>query len=136
MKGKIRISRYLNSPENSPQFRVDITDVSSGITFFRGEFFWKDFAESVTGSEGEIEYVLNGVELVGKKLEVKTVNVPIKFEHMISYHWIADERYYDEILSPYEVDGWKGSSYDLSNSRNYIREEKGSTCIVSFSRYV
>jgi len=130
MKGHIRIGNSHNNFGDPKTIHVVIEDDSSMTQFFEGWMTPEEFARSITGGSGEILFSIHYVDRIGKIREFKTeiVDVP--------KHWMfeGDIEKSKELLAPFEVDGWMGSVYDLSNHHNLLRDRDAVK--VTFVRFV
>ena len=126
-KGMVTISRI--NTGNGQYMEIRITDGSSGTEFVEAKLSLEDFAKAITGlGYIDCEIETRGLHLLGKKREHKTEMVACNGWELNK----NDESAINNALEPYEIDGWKGSHYDMKNSKNYSRE----FIKVGFTRYV
>lgn len=118
--------------------RIQIEDKSSSMIFLEAEIDFKSFAKCITGSACmPIKFGLRGIERVGKKHEVKSLEIVFPVEL-----WYAQKEEQDRLITatikPYEVDDWAGHTQDVKNHHNYIRKTENGEPIyrVSFYRWV
>lgn len=130
-KGKISISRYTS---NQPPYRgisISIEDELSGVHFLEVELTSEQLGDAITG-QGSVDcnFKLGGLEYIGMKRENKEEWIEIKKGEFI----IQDHKRQEELLAPYEVDGWMAHQRDLENHHNF--NQKKNAIRVSFVRYV
>lgn len=115
-------SMQINRPLGGKTVTLELTDHATGVQFVTAELTLEDLARALLGSASVPCLVTTrGLELLGKRLETKTVPVPLNGDTPP-----------DELLASYEVDGWRGNTADLTN-RN--KRENGAA-MVTFTRYV
>ena len=128
MKGYISIGKFMNSDDPQP-IHIELEDELSGINFVNIYMGLKDFANVITG-QGYVncEFKIRGTELVGKLRESKEelITLPPNFSY--------DKELAQELITPYEIDGWKGEINNLDNYHN--RSKGGKTCRVLFVRWI
>ena len=130
MKGKITLGRYASNYEDINPIRFQLEDDKSGVLFLDVKMTLKDFALMITGlGYIDCEFELKNSELVGKTREHKTENIVVRDA------WDITEEEKLEALKPFEVDGWIGSKYDISNHNNIVKG-LSNTYKVGFTRYV
>jgi len=133
LPGKISIQRRSGSDGHS--FSVVIHDARSGVQFLDASVSLEDFAMALTGvAERSCDLSLRGLDVLGKLREIKheIIEIPEKFRRT---RLSDDAGAVDEIVAPFEVDGWMCQSRnDLWNSH---RRERGTERYrVGFVRYV
>ena len=112
--------------------RMAIEDETSGVCFAEIEIPMEAFAYLVTGMHGiKADCTLRGLENVGMQHEGKTEI--IQTPDNMPYNRDDNLELIEDILSPYEVDGWIAYTPDLFN--HHMREGKNMQR-VSFHRYV
>jgi len=127
-KGNVTISRV--NTGDGQYMEIRITDGSSGTEFVEAKLSLENFAQAIIGlGYVECEIETRRLDLVGKKREHKTEMVACNGWELDR----KDESAINNVLAPYEIDGWIGSHYDMKNSKNYRGHE---TVKVSFTRYV
>ena len=133
LPGKISISRSTGPDGHS--FVVTIHDARSGVQFLEATVSLEDFAMALTGvAERSCDLNLRGLDVLGKLREIKheVIEIPEKFRRP---RLSDDAAAVDEIVAPFEVDGWMcHSRNDLWNGH---RRERGTERYrVGFVRYV
>lgn len=125
-KGYLSINRAGDGLEYWMSIKLE--DVSSGITFLEVRLSLENMMKALTNL-GNIDctFKLRGIENVGKGYEHKTELVKVK-----RTFGITDEEV-DEVVQPYEVDGWSARKSDLKNHHNYLKD---GYIKVHFSRFV
>jgi len=109
---------------------IRVTDKLSGHDFLELDVDFEEFAKAVTGfSLQKCVFKLRSMNTVGKKREIKheIVQRPTKYDSQ------ARDDEINGILAPYEIDGWVGSRYDITNHHNWTGDNKVRVC---FRRYV
>lgn len=131
-KGHITISRVVSNQEED-FISIEIEDSISGIPFAKIEMDTKSFGFAITGrSYMDCLFELRGIHNIGLTRETKHIEIPVK-ERKSQY---KDEELL-KIFSEYEIDGWKGSLYDIKNNNNWKRSSDDSyNVLICFSRYV
>ena len=125
--GEISISRYTSGDK----VKITIEDSTSRVDFLTIEISVEDFASALFGTANrKCEFSLTNPELVGKVYEYKKVLVPVD-----GYKRFSEEEM-DGLLSPFEVDGWKGRRYDLQNGNNHMTSGENHFYTVLFGRYI
>lgn len=133
--GQISIGRlHGKGVDATNAIRIEVIDKTSGCRMVDISMGLQDFAECMTGLSlvpCAVEY--NDSGLIGKTREHKkiSVTIPKKFADLSRRDWT--EEAYQEILGPFEIDGWKAYRDDLHNHHNYTTER---TYTVLFVRYV
>jgi len=127
LPGRISISRTSSNREDD-YISISIVDESSHVQFVDVKMSLLDFANAITGvAFNSCDFELRHPELVGMKREHKSELLPCsKFGDTVED--------LQKILDPFEVDGWFGSLYDLTNHHN--RSRFGDQVRVGFIRYV
>jgi hypothetical protein len=131
MKGNITISRFSNyREEDDKSVSISIEDEASGTRFIEVRMTPRDFMLALTGQGYvDVDFELRA-DLVGKRREIKTENIPV------SDYSVSDDEI-EEVLAAYEVDGWRASRGDLKNHHNHIGDEDGRDYYsVGFIRYL
>lgn len=128
MKGKITISRYLNSDNESP-IHINVQENDSLIEFVDISMTLEDFARALTGS-GYIDCGLTfrGLDKIGKVREHKVE--PIYTGEQ--YNFTKEQA--KALIEPFEIDGWIGDEKDLQNFHNQTKDGKHRN--VVFVRWV
>lgn len=121
------IGRVTSNTEED-YIRIRVRDEVSGISFAELKLTLANLALALTG-RGSIpcELETKNLENVGKRRETKRELIPILFDR---WELKAEERA-AESLKPHEVDGWRGSTYDLLNGKQH-----DSKTTVTFHRWV
>ncbi len=123
MKGQMSINRVSSNPSF---IRLEIEDDVSGTRFLQVGISLENFARMLTGSNYlDCDFELH-TQNVGRTRESKTEIVPLEDKY-----FATDEQRH-KALAPFEVDGWKARSDDISNHHNYT--DKGIR--VVFTRFV
>lgn len=135
LKGHISISRTTSSHEDD-FINLELTDQSSRTRFVSGRIDMKDFAKLITGMGGiEIDLEVGGLDLLGKKHEVKSEDIAIG-----PYPTGSDfKTFMLPLVAPHEVNGWKASAYDIKHMNDHhLSDLPGGkyTYTVNFHRYV
>jgi hypothetical protein len=128
-KGSMIVSRTTGGGPD--RMRLVVEDEASGTRFLEAEMSLEDFAQAITASYGEVEFVLRASN-VGKTREVKeeVVVLPDTIRK-------ADESATAELLEPYEMDGWVGRRSDLFNNHRTVEYRDGGVArCVTFVRFV
>jgi hypothetical protein len=128
-KGRITISS-VNSSLSDDYINISVTDKVSGTEVVHVKLSHEDFARALTG-QGYIpaELQVFKSDNFGKKLEVRTINVPVK----LSAYGGNDISLLQEAAKPFEKNGWKLQDSEI-NSRRYDRE--GGMYSSTFYRHV
>lgn len=131
---KLGMSRA-NTGEDS-YMRMEIEDASSGIRFVELEIPMEAFAYLVSGLHGiDAKCELHNIENVGTQQEHKTEVITIPKDMPCKVD--DNPELIEDLLSPYEVDGWKAYVSDLFNIHNRTRDINGDfRQKVSFHRFV
>lgn len=112
IKAKLGMSRAGMGEDSF--MRMEIEDASSGIRFLELAIPMEAFAYLVSGLHGvEATGTLRGIEDVVKQRELK--HELIALPDVMPYKEQDDVELVDEILAPYEVDGWVAYRPDLFN---------------------
>jgi hypothetical protein len=115
---------------------VSLIDDTSRTQFCEVKIKHADFAQALVGNRYTHMQFEWRPEQVGKILEVKEeyVTVPDEFPPRYNEAWRGAV---EELLKPYEVDGWKARDGDFGN---HYRRSKGANDTwgygVTFARYV
>lgn len=130
LAGKLSISRVHSSHDgvshHGDYMNITIVDESSRVQFVDVQVDIKTFMDVLTGlARQPCEFELRQSELVGMIKEYKSLLVP-------KPEWNASEEDIDEILAPFEVDGWTATRENIENHHNY----RGDKVQVSFHRFV
>ena len=129
MNGKITISRY-NDFRNKEPIHITITDEKSGVTFCDIEMSLESFSRAITGlSLQECNISIHNIDRIGMKREMKKEFIKISKG---SFGLSDNEK--EELLKPYNIDGWIGSKYDIGNHHNF--SHKNDAYKVGFTRWV
>jgi hypothetical protein len=137
IKAKLGMSRAGMGSDS--YMRMEIEDATSGIRFIELEIPMEAFAYLVSGLHGvEATATLRGIENVGMKHEQKTELIMTPDD--IPYKEQDNPELVEEVLSEYEVDGWKAYVPDLFNFHkredDYSSGTKETYQRVGFHRYV
>lgn len=130
LPGKVSISRVHSSHDgvshHGDYMNITIVDENSGVEFVDVQVDIKTFMDVLTGlARQPCEFELRLPELVGMVKEGKS-------ELVQKPGWNATDEEIDEILIPFEVNGWRAARDNIKNHHNY----RGDKVQVSFSRYV
>lgn len=130
LKGSIRVGNIQSNIEDN-YVQIEVTDELSDARFLQVKISYEQYGKMIAGNgEVECEFELRP-KVVGMERQTKTVMIPVP-----NYAKIPPEQF-AEVIKPYEVDGWKVSTYDLGNYKNYFGGEKdGYKCKVGCIRYV
>ena len=126
VKIQLEIGRTTGRGDEAPM-SVRISDATSRCQLLEAFFRLDDFMEILTGRSGitgEGEYYPDTP--VGCTQESKEENV----RRPKSYEESAED---DEILKPYEVNGWKARRSDLHNHHHWVKTDK---VRVLFTRFI
>lgn len=126
VKLELTINRTTGGRDETP-ISVRVEDATSGCRMLEAYFRLDDFMEILTGRAGisaDGEYWPDVP--VGCTREHKEENV----RRPKNYKETPED---DEILKPYEVNGWIGRRDDLHNHHRWVEKNK---VRVSFSRYL
>jgi hypothetical protein len=130
LEGRITISRT-TSNKSKDYISISFDDATSGCKLIRATMTLEDFAAAVTGlacSPATYEIYREACDKAGWVRETKRVLLP-----RLGITERSSKEDIDEILSPHEVDGWKGRAQDLFNSHNW---RNGDSVLVTFTRFV
>ncbi len=110
---KLSISRPQGGDCNGEFIDIQVNDEAAGVRAVTVRVSLADFAKALTG-QGHIPATLefNDSGLVGMVREYRKKAVP-SLEHLYGDDRASRVR---AALVPYEVDGWRGSDSDMSNS--------------------
>ncbi len=125
MKGQLSINRvYCSHGDDYMSIRIE--DCLSGVVFTEVEISLEGFARALS-AEGNIDcdFTLRGIDLVGKKREVKTCKIPQPD--------IFSEEITENAIGERESDGWEARREDLENRHNFTKD--GHIEVV-FTRFV
>lgn len=129
LKGALTIAKTRCS-DGRKFISIEVTDKTSSSMILDVEVELSDFADAITGlgyAPCNIEYY--DQSNIGKVCEHK-------IEHIVCVLPIVDkekrELLIENILKPYEVDGWKANTSNLGNFHNKV----GDGYNVSFFRFV
>jgi len=138
MKGRISISKVHVSgediviPGEKDYISIEIEDELSSIRFLSLKMSLLNFANAITGQGYlPVDFKLGGLKNVGKKLEVKTLEVHIPKKNP-KRAFLSDEDIRQAIKIS-EVDGWKGRDKDAKNHHNYL---PGDNYKINFHRWI
>ncbi len=133
LTGKLTISR-ISGGDDDDRISITFEDGPSGCEAIEIRCTPEAFALALTGLACQPAVAdFNDGGAVGKKREWKWVTVfrPDSLGYSPKPERLA------ELLSPFEVDGWKARTSDLANSHNRIAARKGGAEYkVLFERYV
>lgn len=130
-KGKITISRPQYG-SGKKKISIQVEDEIAGIRFLEIEIDYDNFAEAITGlAYIDCEFDVFGLCNVGKKIEHKTELIQSDFKE----YGKPSEEYINNILKPYEVDGWIASRY-LGSKDSRTHNDNGCIFKFNFSRWV
>ena len=126
LPGKININRTSSNQEDD-YISISIVDESSHVQFVDVKMSLLAFANAITGMGfNSCDFELRCPELVGMKRERKEELLPRpKFQDTIED--------LQKILNPFEVDGWIGSLYDMTNHHYWVGDNQVK---VGFTRHV
>lgn len=129
LPGNVLMSKASSS--EGQRMHITIEDKISGCRVLEIYMSLEEFAKALTASYGEatIEHFPNSP--VGKKHEHKTEVVPIPKKD--EFHLRNKPERVKELLKPFEVDGWRGNTSDMTNHHCFV-PNKGQS--VGFHRYV
>lgn len=115
-------SVQINRPLGGKTVTLELTDHATGVQFVSAELTLEELARALLNNTSvPCLITTRGLELLGQRLETKTVPIPL-----------GGDTPPDVLLASHEVDGWRGNAEDLTN-RN--KRENGSA-MVGFTRYV
>lgn len=129
LKGRLTITR---SSDNT--MRLEVIDEASRTCFLRVKIDPANLMLALTSvAEQPMEFELRGLDKIGKRLEFKRVFVKVPNVSQIP---VGDAfvKWYEELVEPYEVDGWKADKEHRFNSHRY--DNSNGTYQVWFRRYV
>lgn len=132
MKGKISISRYMNSRNMPEPITITIDDESSGTMLLHVSMSLENFALIMTGmSFVDCNYELGAIKHAGKIREYKTEYV------MLPHDWYRLTK--EELMgyaAEHEIDGWMlHNPGDLGNHHRLVKGTFG-TYEVGYVRFV
>jgi hypothetical protein len=130
VKGKIQIGRVISNSEDD-YIIIDLEDQTSNKNFATAKLSLQNFAKAITSQTVECEIEVRSLEKVGKKREIKYIQIDIPNS--------TNEEEIKTIISSFEIDGWKGNLNDVKNHHNRIKSEITGTydCYkVLFERYI
>lgn len=128
LDGKLTISRTQSNQDNPRPIRIELTDNESRCRVVEILLSLCDFSEAITGrGYVDCKFEYNDSGKIGMVREIKTVAVPY-----VEHEYIKREEAAAKAIKPFEVDGWKGSTYDYLNHHN----RKDKTVTVGFQRWV
>jgi len=139
MKIKTRLGLSRVGMGKDTVMRFEIEDSTSGTRIADISIDMEQFAFLVSGLHGiEADCELYSLENVGKVYEHKVVNIdaPTDMPRKVD----DDVESIEDLLSPYEVDGWKANVSDLFN--HHKRDARGEGDLrqhfykVGFGRFV
>jgi hypothetical protein len=122
-EGKVQVSigRTTGSKE---YIHIIITDEDSRTRIVEVEMPLEEFAKCITGlSVCDIPATFGKLSLVGKKMEVKTLQLPLDYNNFDKF---------EQVVKPFEVDGWVADKQDGINHHYLSR----SGYQVHFRRWV
>ena len=126
LKGHLTISRP-QCGGGEKYISITFVDEKSSAEFLAAKIDLANFAEALTGlGRVECSFELRP-SLVGKTEEIKDVEVIVS-----DGAYSLTDKQLEDILAPYERNGWKGHLRDLKN--HHRRTTHGYT--VTFERYV
>lgn len=129
MKGKISIHRYQSNVPPYGGVHIEVSDRSSGMEFLKVDMTFEEFGNVMSGlGYVDCEFELRNTNLVGCKRESKEEKIQLRDKEFI----IRDESRQNELLAPYEVDGWVARRSDLENHHKI----KNNIVTVVFTRFV
>jgi len=134
LRGHITISRLSsNDPEvRAAPVRITIEDRTSGFQVAEVEMSLKNFAEALLHvAHIDCDINLTVDERIGLERETKTARVPLP-ENGIPYKKGEREAVVEEMVKPFEVDGWRARREDAVN----VRRHRDGCAAVTFVRYV
>jgi hypothetical protein len=132
LPGRITIARLQGYGEGI--IKIEIEDGESSLRIMEVSLGLANFTEVLTGKASvscELDY--NNDPAIGKARQNKTELVLIP-EGMSPSPSNKESRY--ELLTPYEVNGWKGRKEDLDNFHNRVSKKGKEYYRVVFVRYV
>jgi len=117
LKGNLTIGKvYCSKGDNYVSIRIE--DEKSSIQFLEIDISLEGIANAIFGaSPTDCEFNLRNTENVGKKREIKSVNVRVP-----DNRHLLKEKDWAKLAEPFEVDGWIGHHDDLDNSKNKNRD--------------
>ena len=128
---KLKSEIILTRPQGGGKERVvfQIVDKISGLVAFRIEMSIPEFGEMLSSPQN-VPCIVKHFQSdnIGKKYEHKSELVPrpeIGVEDK--------DKVLEELLKPFEIDGWIGSRDDLTNHHNWVSDNKSK---VTFVRWV
>ena len=120
LKGKITISRPTFG-DGRELIQIEIEDVDARQKFLLGYMDPHDFAMCLTGlSSTPIELTPRNLDKVGLKRETDNFVVP-EPDYWPSYQTPTEE-HWDQLVDPYEQDGWKVHRYLGSQNSKFIED--------------
>ncbi len=126
LKGNLSITRP-HCSDGTKLIYINLTDESSGCEVVEIRISPEQFAEVIVGSsQRDCEFDFNSGGVIGKVHEYKQEIVPKPKKY-------KDKEEIAEILKPFEVDGWKGSTSDITNRHKSVGTDN---VRVGFHRYV
>lgn len=132
-KGRLSISCWSSNQEPYHGFTISVTDEASLATFLEVEVTPERFAMAIASrGDQECEFELRGLDVVGKRREVKREEV------FVPDHDFKDKKENArKAVAKHEVDGWLGCDEDAMNNHRRIRPSDGGTYYrVGFVRFV
>jgi len=136
LKGEIHIGRVTSNVEDD-FITVELKDSNSSTTFARAKISFSNFSKAITSQIVDCEIDVLGLDKIGKKLETKRIDV--YFPKNYSSKTDPDDKIIENVLSEFEIDGWKGDKSYVKNHHNYIGEKSTelSDCYsMLFRRYI
>lgn len=144
LKGRISIGRSYGGAREDEPVSIRVEDQLSGLEVISIRMTLEDFATALMG-QGFIPctFDYNDTKRIGMHREVKTELVkfncyrdrPSRQVNASNYAEVEEE-YLRSKLAPFEVDGWSGRTYDLTNGHNIVTIDGESYQKVGFMRFV
>lgn len=125
LKARLDIHKISGGDEDQPM-RITIEDDLSGCRILEANFSLEGFMRALTSQGGIKGSATLYTGPFGFTPERKDEILPRPKKHQ-------DEKECSILLSPFEIDGWKGSKSDLQNHHRWVEHDK---VRVSFIRFV
>lgn len=124
LHGKLSISRPSGGGREHPVVTIDLRDELSRCQFLEVEIDPASLTLALTG-KGEVPcwFRLRTESPIGQRAETKTEELWMNAIFAFDRGSKRQEAYFDKLLQPYEVDGWKARRSDLTNSHNTVRRD-------------
>lgn len=128
---KLTISRP--SGTDTGYITIRVMDGDSGSHFVDVKVPYEEFALAITGmGHVDCSAVVRGLNRLGLVRENKSEVITLP----PSVSRVEQDDEINDLLAPYEVDGWIGNRDDFKNWHRRSRSPSGNTITVSFQRWV